>query len=85
MKEWKDFNLNEEIKVKLTREGIHHYYAEHEKYGIVSNGPPVDEEGWAKMQAWAFFELYGHDLRLGGPTLFNVNIQIHLNTKQEES
>jgi hypothetical protein len=33
------FNINNNVSVKLTREGINHFYKYHERFGIITDGP----------------------------------------------
>jgi hypothetical protein len=70
-------NLNDQVSVKLTREGINRYYQFHEDLGIISDGPGIDESGWYKDQLWSIMMIFGPVIYLGGPNMFATEILLH--------
>ena len=76
---FKDVNLNEYIKVKLTDKGKeiyrNYWYDIDDEYVPTLN---VDEGGYCKFQLWDFMRIFGEHFRMGGglPCEINVKIQI---------
>lgn len=76
---FKDVNLNEYIKVKLTDKGKeiykNHYHDIDDEYVPTLH---VDEEGFCKFQLWEFMQIFGEHFYMGGglPCETNVKIQI---------
>lgn len=76
---FRDVNLNEYIKVKLTDKGkeIYRNYWNYidDEYVPKLN---VDEEGYCKFQLWEFMHIFGEHFHMGGglPCETNVKIQI---------
>ena len=76
---FRDVNLNEYIKVKLTDKGKeiyrnYYHYIDDEDVPTLD----VDEEGFCKFQLWEFMRIFGEHFRMGGglPCETNVKIQI---------
>ena len=80
---FKDVNLNEYIKVKLTDKGkeiYRNYYHEIDDEKVLKT-LDIDEEGYCKFQLWYFMEIFGEHFRMGCylPCETNVKIQIKEN------
>ena len=77
---FRNVNLNEYIKVKLTDKGkeiYRNYYNDIDDECVPSLY--VDEEGFCKFQLWHFIRIFGEHFCLGGddmPCETNVEIQI---------
>ena len=76
---FRDVNLNEYIKVKLTDKGkeiYRNYYHDIDDEYIPTLD--VDEEGYCKFQLWDFMRIFGEHFCMGGglPCETNVKIQI---------
>jgi hypothetical protein len=80
MNQYVPFNINDEIKVKLTDKGR----AVYESYWMAvlagSNGlqPPslnkwTDENGWTSFQLWDAMTIFGPHCYNGGPLMFENN------------
>lgn len=76
---FRDVNLNEYIKVKLTDKGKeiyrnYYHYIDDEDVPKLN----VDEEGYCKFQLWDFMHIFGEHFHMGGglPCETNVKIQI---------
>ena len=85
-KEYKTFNINEIIKVKLTQKGkliyLEHQIEIQKKFnrdGIKIDVPlsiEVDSEGFSSFQLWKFMEIFGSHMYCGaepvieGPILY---------------
>ena len=72
---FKDANLNEYIKVKLTAKGKQIYK------DYYDNDPPtldVDDEGYAKFQMWDFMQIFGEHISMGGPMICETNVKIQI-------
>jgi hypothetical protein len=76
---FRDVNLNEYIKVKLTDKGKeiyrNHYHDIDDEYVPTLD---TDEEGYCKFQLWEFMHIFGEHFYMGGglPCETNVKIQI---------
>lgn len=76
---FRDVNINEYIKVKLTDRGKeiyrNHYHDVDNEYVPTLD---VDEEGFCKFQLWKFMQIFGEYFCMGGnsPCETNVKIQI---------
>lgn len=76
---FRDVNLNEYIKVKLTDKGKEIY--RNYWHDIDDEDVPTldtDEEGYCKFQLWHFMRIFGEHFSMGGgyPCETNVKIQI---------
>ena len=76
---FRDVNLNEYIKVKLTDKGKeiyrNHYHDIDDEYVPTLD---TDKEGYYKFQLWEFMQIFGEHFHMGGglPCETNVKIQI---------
>ncbi len=85
MSNWKPFNINNYIRVKLTKEGLEHLQKTHDEDNARFGGlfgewtpPKVDEEGWSKFQLWALFHDFGDALSMGKPVPFETVIELDI-------
>lgn len=70
---FKDANLNDYIKVKLTDKGKQIYK------DYYDNDPPtldVDDEEYVKFQMWDFMKIFGEHMHMGGPMICETNVKI---------
>lgn len=84
------FNGNQSIKFKPTGEGIALLKAQHDALntGIKLSGgkglgefnPNLDDDGYIKMQFWAFMKKFGPTVSASKPSLFALDI-VFLNGK----
>ena len=72
MKEQLRINLNDTVKVKLTRLGKAIYRHRYDQINACAGeevispmDPKEDEEGYTSFQLWDFIDLYGRHIRLG--------------------
>lgn len=77
------FNINHDVRVKLTPFGIECLEKDHDRLNATCNGalgpfqPPVpDEDGWVKMQLWVAMRKLGSYFANGGPVPFETEIEI---------
>ena len=79
-KVYKEFNMNQTIKVKLKDEGRDIYYHQYDSWihntNLKPSYPTVDEEGYTEFQMWRFIELYGKYIKFDKDQPFNLNILI---------
>lgn len=76
---FRDVNINEYIKVKLTDKGkeiYRNYYHDIDDEHVPTLD--IDEEGYCKFQLWEFMHIFGEHFRMVGglPCETNVKIQI---------
>ena len=83
-------NINDSIKVRLTKEGVILYYKYYEdlcermkSYGASYDYMPklkVDKEGYTEFQMWVFMEMFGQHFHLGidGPIETTVLIKVEV-------
>ena len=72
---FKDANLNDYIKVKLTDKGKQFYN------DYYDNDPPtldIDDEGYSKFQMWDFMRIFGEHIHMGGPMICETNVKIQI-------
>lgn len=86
---WRNFNLNDHIKVKLNENGrnIHfrNYLKEKAEYQA-SCGQIypfeyqrfTEEDGWSTWQAWEFMEIFGSSLGQGKNEIVEMEIKIEI-------
>lgn len=65
IKNFAPFNINEEVKVKLTQKGIDIYENYYSRFGTENNGPRIDENGYTGFQLWTLMKIYGGHLFMG--------------------
>jgi hypothetical protein len=74
------FNINDEVSIKLTEEGIKHFRDHYLQFDIVAE-PKVDENRWYRAQLWKIMSIFGDQMFLGNvPLVFETEIIIHTNT-----
>lgn len=79
---FRDVNLNEYIKVKLTDEGKeiyrnYYHYIDDEHVPTLD----VDEEGFCKFQLWEFMHIFGEHFRMCGSLPCETNVKIQVREK----
>jgi hypothetical protein len=78
------FNINEYVRVKLTPEGraahAADFAADSTKFGFAHpyTPPQEDAEGWSRWQLWVLMKEFGPHIYLGGPAMFETEIDIPL-------
>lgn len=70
----KTFNVNDHVRVRLTKEGVARWYAFYERYGIISEGPKFDELGYTRFQLWCLMSMYGDVIGAGLPMMFDAEM-----------
>lgn len=77
------FNANQTMWVKLRPEGIEILRKYHEETfrayppGMRPFAPPgTDEDGYSRWQMWAFFQIFGSHLTMGGRVPFETDIYL---------
>lgn len=90
MKEYKDFNVNDYVKVKLTEKGKYIYYHQFDDMNeeiLKMGGKPLnpielkyDDEGYVELQMWHFMEIFGKHLYNGCNIPFYPMIKLEINT-----
>lgn len=79
MKElYKDTNLNNYIKIKLTEEGRIIYKKRYAKYNCEAPKLNIDDEGYVRFQIHEFMNIFGEHLFMGAtlPCETNCKIQV---------
>ncbi len=79
---FRDVNLNEYIKVKLTDKGkeiYRNYY--NDIYDDYVPTLDVDEEGFCKFQLWYFMRIFGEHFNMGGGLLCETDVKIQIREK----
>lgn len=76
----KTLNINNYVRIKLTKLGFEKLKKNHEEKGPAGREftpPKVDEDGFCEMQLWEVMKTFGEDLVNGSSNLpFEINIQI---------
>lgn len=81
------FNLNNDIKVKLTEAGYQHWMTDWNKYYVLLNDKEMiqplsyfkkkeDKDGYVTFQGWQFMEIFGKTIDAGRPPIFSTGIII---------
>lgn len=70
-------NINQMASVKLTKEGVRQYYQSFEEFGIITNGPELDQDGYYKDTLWGIMQKFGPKMFVGGPLMFETDIILH--------
>lgn len=80
---WLSFNVNDEVRVKLTTVGIERMRRRHDELNKVVGGalgafrqPKVDDDGWSRFQLWTLISELGGALTMGRPVPFETTMQI---------
>lgn len=79
---FRDVNLNEYIKVKLTDKGkeiYKNYYHDIDDEYVPTLD--VDKEGFCKFQLWEFMQIFGEHFRMGGGSPCETNVKIQIREK----
>jgi len=64
---FRPFNLNSNVKVKITPLGHSIREKFYATYGITPGQLEKDSEGFSKMQLWQVMQIFGDHMRLGMP------------------
>lgn len=75
------FNLNEYVRVKLTKRGHELLEAQHRDLqaavpAVGEYKPPKEEEGWSRWQLWDLMSKLGKHCIMGPPVPFETTIEI---------
>ena len=76
----KKFNINSDVKVKLTAKGKEIYKKQHQE--IFDRFPDLekeikeDEQGYSNWQLWTLMQEFGPHIHLGSENCFETNILI---------
>jgi len=79
---FRDVNINEFIKVKLTDKGkeiYRNYYNDIDDEYVPTLD--VDEEGFCKFQLWEFMRIFGEHFHMGGDLPCETNVKIQIREK----
>ncbi len=83
MKSYTEFNLNDEVQVKLTEHGIRCLRKEHEELrahfprsDFEFRAPPSDSDGWSTWQLHSLMGRLGKYTSMGLPLPFETTIRI---------
>ena len=74
------FNVNHDVKVKLTPKGINILKRRHEELCRLIDKEPdfkepkVDEDGYVTFQMWNLMHCFGHEICLGQELPFKAEI-----------
>lgn len=91
MKKEIKFNVNNNIKVKLTTLGFQRLADEHNE--LIGRVPKwefrnalyytdqVDKDGYSEFQMWEFMRIFGPIVKIGGPLPFYTDILITIDEK----
>lgn len=90
MQEYKEFNVNDYVKVKLTEKGKYIYYHQFDdinenikKIGGILLNPielKYDDEGYTEFQMWHLMQIFGEHLYNGCKMPFETIIKFKVNT-----
>lgn len=73
-----NWNLNYNVKVKLTPTGVKHYINYYKQFNIETT-PKIDQDGYAKFQMWGLMNIYGKEMWMGNPNYpFQMNVKIEV-------
>lgn len=76
------FNINGEVRVKLTEFGFKvHRQNHYDLFRHLAKLPPytrpdVDKDGWSRFQMWTLMQEFGSSVRMGGDQPFELEIDI---------
>ena len=73
-----DFNINNYVRVKLTEEGKTHYIKWHKDLKVDAVCPAIDSAGYCKFQMHELMNVFGSEVVMGLPQMFNSNIKIQI-------
>jgi len=62
-----DFNVNQMVEVKLTKEGLNILREEAEKYNLAFQKPETSSGGWSRWQLWQVMNKFGHAMGIENP------------------
>ena len=78
-----DFNVNNYVKIKITKVGMDILKKRHDKYANLApevfgyfTPPPTDEDGWSEFQLWDLCNKFGGQMFNGGSVPFETTIKI---------
>ena len=81
---FRDVNLNENIKVKLTDKGKEIYRNYYHDIDVNDEDVPtleVDKEGYCEFQLWHFMRIFGEHFYMGGCSPCETNVKIQIREK----
>jgi hypothetical protein len=91
---WKTYNLNRNIRVKLNDKGYQLLADEHNNYcGYIPTfkkrtlqfyKKKADKEGYTKFHLWEFMQLFGHVTGMGFDQYYDINILIENDESKEK-
>lgn len=72
----KEFNINDYVKVKLTKEGETIYTCHYRDIGIEPIKVPKDLDGFTNFQLWNLLQIFGQHIGMCTVLPFETTIQI---------
>ena len=83
---WKTYNLNQSIRVKLNDKGYQLLADDHNRYVVwipsfkkrtaTYYKRKADKEGYTKFHLWEFMQLFGNVTGMGFDSYYDINILI---------
>lgn len=77
---YRPFNLNYNVKIKITEAGHKHLEKYFGKYGMVYRKQKVDEYGFTEMQLWDVMQMFGEAIYLGCNPPFETTMYLSSQT-----
>lgn len=85
--EWKRFNLNENVRVRLNERGLRILAAWHASNvarraeyapssAMAMRGPTPEADGAYKFQAWVMMEIFGPHMLMGAEPFSDMNVEL---------
>jgi hypothetical protein len=87
--DWRKFNINHNVKVKLTNVGRKIHRDQHDElYGRLRRTPGAmpfeytspreDADGWSTWQLWVLMETFGNHMGMGAEVPFETEILVEM-------
>jgi hypothetical protein len=73
-KQWLPFNMNSNVKIKLTPRGVQAFYEYWGKIGLCPKLPEADADGYITQQLWCVMQMFGPVIALGRPVPFETEM-----------
>lgn len=84
---FKEFNINQNVRVKLTEKGIKILKDDYDVLLSICpglpkwDGPLVDENGYTRFQCWDLMKRFGNHVTIGSDLPFETDILVDIEEK----
>lgn len=79
------YNINKQVKVKLTEFGVCIFNKHYERWGIKAPKLNIDDDGYFSFQMWDLMQIFGNEIYMGNEVPFETTVLIEMEETNNEN